>query len=95
MIVALRARRMRELTVNDLYIWVPYIGLGTFISFLILWVSPWNLKWVSVVWFVFTFGVLKLLRISAKGVEKVFWFLAAFTFVSENLLFIWLETLLS
>jgi hypothetical protein len=95
MLAALRARRMREMNVSDWYIWLPYIGLGVFISFLILWVSPWKMKWVSVFWFVFTFSVLKLLKVSAKGIEKVFWFLAIFTFVSENLLFIWLETLLS
>lgn len=95
MIAALRARRIRELSVSDWYVWIPYVGLGIFISLLVLWVSPWNLKWVSVFWFLITFGTLKVFHVGPKAIEKVFWVLAAITFFSENLLFIWLETLLS
>ncbi len=93
-LAALRARRLKTLKVSDWYVWLPYTGLGMFISFLVLWVSPWGLKWVSVFWFVATFAGLKLLKVSPKGVERVFWGLAAFTFIGENLLFLWLETVI-
>jgi len=91
-LAALRARRMRELKVNDWYVWLPYLGLGTFISLLVLWVSPWNLKWVSVFWFFATFVVMKLLKAGPGAIEKFFWVLAGFTFFVENILFLWLES---
>lgn len=91
-LAALRARRLRKMSYSHWYIWLPYVGLGIFISFLVLWVSPWNLKWVSVFWFVLTFIVIKLLRVSPQTIEKVFWVFAGVTFFVENLLFLWLET---
>ncbi|MEE9524294.1 MAG: hypothetical protein V3V59_06025 [Thermodesulfovibrionales bacterium] len=94
MITALRARRLRELKVTDWYVWVPYIGLGTFISLLILWVFPWNLKWVSVFWFLISFAVMKFAGLSLKVIEKAFWALAGVTFFFMNLLFLWLESLI-
>ncbi len=94
MITALRARRLSELNVSDWYVWVPYLGLGTFISLLILWVSPWNLKWVSVFWFLISFAVMKFAGLSSKVIEKAFWVLAVVTFFFMNLLFLWLESLI-
>ncbi|UCG78334.1 MAG: hypothetical protein JSV21_00405 [Nitrospirota bacterium] len=94
LLTALRVRRSRDLDVSDWYVWVPYLGLGIFISLLVLWVSPWGLKWVSVIWFFFLFGALKLSGVTPKVIEKVFWVLTLITFFGENLLFLWLETLL-
>jgi hypothetical protein len=94
MIAALRARRLRDLELSDWYIWVPYLVLGTFISLLILWVSPWNLKWVSVFWFMISFAVMKFAGFSLKVVEKALWTLAVATFFFMNLLFLWLESLI-
>lgn len=93
MLTALRVRRMCRLHQSEWYVWIPYIVLGVFISLLVLWVSPWNLKWISVAWFIFIFLALKVFRISAKNVERVFWLLAAVTFFMENLMFLWLETI--
>jgi len=93
MIGALRARRLRKTGFSDWYVWLPYLVLGTFISLLVLWVSPWGLMWVSIFWFLFTFGVLKGLKVKPKNVERVFWALCIITFVSENILFVWLDAI--
>jgi hypothetical protein len=93
MIAALRARRLRSGGISDWYVWIPYVGLGIFISLLVLWVSPWGLMWVSVFWFLMTFGILKVLKVTAKNIERVFWILGLFTFLSENVLFIWLDSI--
>ncbi|MEW6108291.1 MAG: hypothetical protein AB1632_03845 [Nitrospirota bacterium] len=91
---ALRARRLVRSETKKLYLWMPFLGLGAFISFLILWVSPWNLKWISVAWFFLIFAALNILRAKPKMVERTMWALAAVTFFFENVLFIWLESVI-
>lgn len=91
---ALRARRMGKRDVDKWYLWVPFLGLGVFISILVLWVSPWNLKWVSVIWFLSLFGILNIIKASPKTIEKTMWVLAAITFIVENILFLWLESIM-
>jgi hypothetical protein len=88
---ALRARRMQKREAGRFYLWVPFLVLGAFISFLVLWVSPWNLKWISAGWFLFVFAILSFFRM--KVVERAMWILAAVTFFVENILFIWFESL--
>jgi hypothetical protein len=88
---ALRARRMRKKETRRLYLWGPFLGLGVFISFLVLWVSPWNLKWISAGWFLFVFVVMNFFKI--KVIERSMWILCAITFFVENMLFIWFESL--
>ncbi|MFN3739893.1 MAG: hypothetical protein ACK4TF_04375 [Thermodesulfovibrionales bacterium] len=70
---------------------LPFLGLGLYISMLILWVSPWGLKWISTLWFVSL--SLCLLKSSLKTAEKLLWILAGITFMAENILFIWLESI--
>ncbi|GBE00224.1 hypothetical protein BMS3Abin07_02273 [bacterium BMS3Abin07] len=94
MLTALRARRCRGLKLSGWYVWLPYIGLGIFVSLLILWVSPWNLKWVSVFWFLLIFALLKIFKVSMRITEKIFWVLTVLTFLMENLMFIWLESVI-
>lgn len=87
---ALRARRIRLKNGSKWMLWIPYLLLGIFISLLILLVSPWNMKWISVIWFLMLFACM--IKASMKTVEKVFWILAGITFFVENVLFIWLES---
>lgn len=89
---ALRARRMRRKETSPWYLWGPFLGLGLFISLLVLWSSPWNLKWVSAVWFLLISGVMIAFRVRLRTVERVLWGLAAITFIFENALFLWLES---
>lgn len=89
---ALRARRIRLKNGSRWILWIPYLLLGIFISLLVLWVSPWNLKWISVGWFFMLFIVL--IKAYMKTVERVFWALTGFTFFMENILFIWLESVI-
>ncbi|RMG04087.1 MAG: hypothetical protein D6726_04135 [Nitrospirae bacterium] len=91
LITALRARRIKD-EKNWLYIWGPYLFFGIFVSLLVLWVSPWNLKWVSVGWFIFIAVLMNVLKLRPKTIEKVFWILAGITFFVENIVFVWLET---
>ncbi|GAB4488533.1 MAG: hypothetical protein OHK006_19090 [Thermodesulfovibrionales bacterium] len=91
---ALRARRMAKTGAGGTGLWLPFLGLGVFSSLLVLWVSPWNLKWVSVAWFLAVFGVLAGLKVRMKYVERTMWVLAAFTFFAENLMFVWLESVI-
>ncbi|HHN66281.1 MAG TPA: hypothetical protein ENK09_13070 [Nitrospirae bacterium] len=91
MIGALRIRRLRE-RLCFINMWAPFLGLGVFISLLVLWVSPWGLKWVSIIWFLILTGVFSAIRLKPKTLERVFWVLAGITFLLENILFIWLET---
>lgn len=93
-ISALRARRLVRRGRSDWYVWAPYLLLGAFISALILWVAPWGLMWVSVAWFVLSFGALKFLRVSYRNIERVFWVLALCFFLFENALFIFLESVM-
>jgi hypothetical protein len=73
------------------WILIPFICLGYYISLLILWVSPWGLKWVSIIWF--SVIGLCLLRSSLRTGERLLWSLAGITFLAENVLFIWLESI--
>jgi hypothetical protein len=91
---ALRARRMVNDGKNMFYYWVPFLVLGIFISLLVLWVSPWNLKWISVAWFVLIFGILSVFKARMKAIERMMWVLTGLTFVIENALFIWLESVI-
>jgi hypothetical protein len=93
MIGALRARRLSNMH-SDMYLWGPFLGLGIFISLLVLWVSPWNLKWISIGWFIFIAGILHILKANPGIKEKVLWFLAGITFFVENILFMWLEAII-
>lgn len=92
MIAALRSRRLKEEDTAKWYVWAPYLILGIFISFLILWVSPFQLKWVSVTWFLMVFGILRISKARAKTLERVFWVLTVFFFLLENVMFIFMET---
>jgi hypothetical protein len=92
MIAALRSRRLKEEDSAKWYVWVPYLGLGIYISLLILWVSPFHLKWVSVSWFLIVFAALKLAKAGAKTMQRVFWVLTVFFFLLENVMFIFMET---
>ncbi len=94
LITALRARRTAESGGSMVRsVWVPYLVLGCFISALILWVAPFNLMWVSVFWFIASFGLLAALQVSPGKVCRVFMVLAVMTFVGENLLFIILDAI--
>ena len=88
---ALRARRMHNKQTGRYYLWVPFLFLGVYISLLVLWVSPWGLKWVSAVWFLCIAAVLNFF--STKVIERSMWILVAVTFLVENIMFIWFETL--
>ncbi len=92
MIGALRARRLADDDVNKWRLWVPYLGLGIFISLLILWVSPFHLMWVSIVWFVAVFGILRSTKAKRKTIHRVLWVLVVFFFILENIMFIFMET---
>ncbi len=94
LITALRARRTADMGGSMLRsVWLPYLLLGGFISALILWVAPFNLMWVSVFWFVATFGLLAGMRVPANKVCRVFIILAAIVFIGENILFIILDAI--
>lgn len=89
---ALRARRFPpEQYLKKL--WLPFLVAGIYISLLILWVSPWGLKWVSIIWFFALTGLLVLFKAGPRTVEKTMWVLAGLTFLIENIFFLWLETL--
>jgi hypothetical protein len=94
LITALRARRTADTGGSLLLsVWVPYLVLGAFISALILWVAPFNLMWISIFWFVASFGLLAVIRISADKVCKVFMILAIIVLVGENILFVILDAI--
>lgn len=94
LITALRARRASESGGKMLLpVWVPYLLLGAFISALILWVAPFNLMWVSIFWFVASFGLLAGLRVAPGKVCRVFMALAVIVFLGENILFIILDAI--
>jgi len=97
---AIRIRRMRLRYISSegkvdsrskAWMLIPFLCLGYYISLLILWVSPWGLKWVSIVWF--SIIGLCLLKASLRTGERLFWSLAGITFFAENVLFIWLESI--
>jgi hypothetical protein len=94
LITALRARRTADNGGSLLFsVWVPYLVLGAFISALILWVAPFNLMWVSIFWFVASFGLLAAIRVSADKICKVFMILAIAVLVGENILFVILDAI--
>lgn len=92
MIGALRARRLSDSGRIKTHLWAPYLGLGVFISLLILWVSPFNMKWASVLWFFLVFGVLSISKAKLKNIERTFWVLSVFFFILENVAFVFMET---
>lgn len=92
MITALRARRVKEDDRAKWYVWAPYLILGVFISFLVLWVSPFHLKWVSAFWFLMVFGILRISKARPKTIQRVCWILTVFFFLIENVMFIFMET---
>jgi len=92
MISALRSRRLKEEDTGKWYVWAPYLILGVYISLLVLWVSPFHLKWVSVSWFLIVFGILRVSRARPKTIQRVFWVLTVFFFLIENVMFIFMET---
>lgn len=89
-LTALRSRRIRQNNASKWKAWIPYLLLGPYISLLVLWVAPWNLKWVSVFLFLLIFACL--FKTSLKTVEKIFWLLSMVIIFIENILFIFLET---
>ncbi len=94
LITALRARRASNHGWPLLFsVWLPYLALGAYISALELWVAPFHLMWVSVFWFVATFGLFAGIRLSAVTVSKIFLVLAGFVLAGENILFIILDAI--
>ena len=91
---ALRARRIDKKEAGRFYLWGPFLVLGTFISFLVLWVSPFNLKWISLGWFFLICGILSVIKAKPKIIERTMWVLAGITFFFENVLFIFLESVI-
>ena len=92
MIGALRARRFAGHGAANWRLWAPYLGLGTFISLLILWVSPFHMKWASIAWFFLIFGILRLSKAKPRTIERVLWILTVFLFIVENIAFLFMET---
>ena len=89
---ALRARRMKGKKVGTWYLWGPFIVLGVFISLLVLWNSPWNLKWISLTGYLLIFGILHVLRARTKIIERVMWVLSVISFFLMNIFFVLLES---
>jgi len=93
-ITALRALRTADRGGSCfLPVWCPYLLLGAFISALILWVAPWNLMWVSFMWFVASCGLCGLIGVSPSKLSKIFLVLAIMVFMGENILFIFLDAI--
>ncbi len=92
MIGALRARRMKKRQAGKWYLWGPYLVLGIYISLLILWISPFGMKWASIALFLATFGVLHSTKIRPNTVERVLWILCILFFILENIGFMFMET---
>jgi hypothetical protein len=94
LITALRAMRAADQGGKSFFsIWWPYLVFGAFISALILWVAPWNLMWVSFLWFVATCGFCGLVGVSPSKVSKIFMILTILIFIGENILFIILDAI--
>ncbi|HYA26383.1 MAG TPA: hypothetical protein VEE82_00130 [Thermodesulfovibrionales bacterium] len=92
MITALRSRRLKEGDTKRWFVWGPYLILGIFISLLVLWVSPFHLKWVSIAWFLMVFCMFRIFKPKTKTVERIFWVLTVFFFILENIMFVFMET---
>ncbi len=93
LITSLRARRAPDHAGKFLSVWLPYLLFGAFISALILWVAPWNLMWVSVLWFVGTSGLFAALGVSSSKLSKIFLIMAMLVLVCENILFMILDAI--
>ena len=92
MIGALRARRMKKRQAGEWYLWGPYLALGIYISLLILWISPFGMKWASIALFLATFGILRSTKARPNTVERVLWVLCILFFILENIGFMFMET---
>ncbi len=92
LLAGLRARRIEDGENVLRPVLLPYFVLGAFVSALILWVAPWNLMWVSIGWFVLTAAVLAGFKVKPAKVARVFMVLALFGFFGENVLFIFLDS---
>jgi hypothetical protein len=90
---ALRARRMKAQKAGKWSLWGPLITLGVFISLLVLWDSPWNLKWISLLFYLLIFGLLNVFKAGMKTIERTMWVLSVITFIMVNIMFILLESL--
>jgi len=95
LITSLRARRSAAGKGGKMFlsVWMPYLAYGAFISALILWVAPWNLMWVSFLWFVGTFGLFSVIGVSSAKLSKIFFVLSISVLVCENILFIILDAI--
>jgi len=95
LITGLRARRAAS-TGKPVFtcVWLPYLLLGSFVSVLILWTAPFGIMWVSVVWFLVSFGLLNFFEVSAAKVSRIFLILAAITFIGENFFFVILDAII-
>ncbi len=94
LITGLRARRTSNAGGGLLLsVWMPYLVLGAYVSALILWVAPFYLMWVSLFWFIASFGLFAAVRMSANKVSKLFLVLAALVFFGENIFFIILDAI--
>jgi hypothetical protein len=94
LITSLRARRSSgDGKKMFLSVWMPYLAYGALISALILWVAPWNLMWVSFLWFVGTWGLFSVIGVSPSKLSKVFFVLSISVLVCENILFIILDAI--
>jgi hypothetical protein len=94
LITSLRAQRAAHGNEKIfLSVWLPYLIFGGFISALILWVAPWNLMWVSVFWFIGTFGLFAAVGVSPLKLSKIFLVLAILVLLGENILFIILDAI--
>jgi len=94
MISALRARRLGEKGGSRLSVLGPLLALGLFVSLDVLWVSPFGLKWISIVWFAAIAASMAALGAEPKTMERVFWGLAGITFLAMNVVFMWLEAVI-
>ncbi|HAM50388.1 MAG TPA: hypothetical protein DCP92_06705 [Nitrospiraceae bacterium] len=89
---ALRARRMKKKAAGAWYLWGPLVILGVFISLLVLWDSPWNLKWISLILYFLIFGLLYVFKARLKTIERIMWGFSVITFILVNIMFILFES---
>lgn len=91
---AVRARRVRK---NNMppskMLWLPYALMGTFASLVAAWNFPFHLDLISVAWFMGIAFFMKFIDFKPINVERIFWILALFTFIAENILFVWFNAI--
>ncbi|MBI5143071.1 MAG: hypothetical protein HZA20_12915 [Nitrospirae bacterium] len=90
---AVRARRVRKNGLPSKSLWLPYALLGAFASLVVAWNFPWHLDLISVAWFMVIAGMINFIGFKPMNVERVFWMLALFTFIAENILFVWFNAI--